>query len=357
MKEPADSTRKQTGMHVTSPLSVAIAGAGKGCCDLLEHLDKDLRGRLKLEILGVSDPDPDAPGLRMARHLGLFTTTRNDELFTLPGLDLVIELTGSREVREQLSRQIPPSISLMDHKAARFLWDLLQVERENIALKAERKNSLAGMRRHTQVVLDSLPYRIMVVNRDLAIETVNRTFLRDHALSEEDVLGRPCYEVRHGLDKPCSEYGMSCYLIQGCEELEEKGFLSNYLEYVDENGENRFDVVTTAPIYGTGGDVVSIVEASRDVSARMKLEREYQRSSIFLENVIQSTVDGIVVVDTKGKVLIFNKGMEQLTGYSAEEIINKGHLSSFYNIDVAKENMRKMRSDRFGPPGSSIRPA
>ena len=62
-------------------------------------------------------------------------------------------------------------------------------------------------------------------------------------------------------------------------------------------------------------------------------------------------MDGIVVVDTKGNVLIFNEGMENLTGYAADEIINRGHLSSFYNIDVAKENMRKMRSDQYGPPG------
>jgi two-component system NtrC family sensor kinase len=67
--------------------------------------------------------------------------------------------------------------------------------------------------------------------------------------------------------------------------------------------------------------------------------------------MIQSTVDGIVVVDIKGNVLIFNKGMEKLTGYAANEIVDWGHLSSFYDIDVAKENMKKMRSDKYGPIG------
>jgi PAS domain S-box-containing protein len=32
-------------------------------------------------------------------------------------------------------------------------------------------------------------------------------------------------------------------------------------------------------------------------------------------------VDGIVVVDTEGHVLIFNEGMERLTGYTAKEIM------------------------------------
>jgi PAS domain S-box-containing protein len=93
------------------------------------------------------------------------------------------------------------------------------------------------------------------------------------------------------------------------------------------------------------------VEASRDVTPRIKLEREVEKSNTFFENVIQSTVDGIVVVDTKGNVLIFNEGMERLTGYNAREIMERGHLASFYNIDVARANMMKMRSDEHGPVG------
>ena len=34
----------------------------------------------------------------------------------------------------------------------------------------------------------------------------------------------------------------------------------------------------------------------------------------------------------RGNVLIFNEGMERLTGYTAEEIIDTGHLSNFYDI-------------------------
>jgi PAS domain S-box-containing protein len=206
-------------------------------------------------------------------------------------------------------------------------------------------------RGQTQVILDSLPYRIMVVGMDLGIETVNQTFLKDHDLEQEEVLGRHCYEVRYGLDKPCYKYGRTCFMTDRLEEIKEKGLISTYQEYKDEKGETRFDVVTIAPIYDDKGEVVQLLEASRDVTARIRLEREVQKSNTFFEKVIQSTVDGIVVVDTKGNVLIFNDGMESLTGYSAEEIINKGHLSSFYNIDVAKENMRKMRSDQYGPPG------
>jgi PAS domain S-box-containing protein len=339
------------GREAQMPLNAVIVGGGKACYDLLRFLDKDRLSTLNLNIIGVFDINPDASGLRYAQVLNLFATTNVDELFNLEGLNLIIELTGSPPLCEKIYEKKPSGVSVIDHKVARLLWDLIQIETNNTCLAGERQSLTAKSRGQTQVILDSLPYRIMVVGMDLSIETVNRTFLKDQDLEHEEVIGRHCYEVRYGLDKPCYEYGRTCFMTDRLEEIKEKGLVSTYQEYKDEKGETRFDVVTIAPIYDDKGEVVQLLEASRDVTARIRLEREVQKSNTFFEKVIQSTVDGIVVVDRKGNVLIFNEGMENLTGYSADEIINKGHLSSFYNIDVAKENMRKMRSDQFGPPG------
>jgi PAS domain S-box-containing protein len=58
------------------------------------------------------------------------------------------------------------------------------------------------------------------------------------------------------------------------------------------------------------------------------------------------------VVDTKGSILIFNEGAERILGYKAEEVI--GHpevFRKFYNPELAREMMRRMRSNDYGPPG------
>lgn len=199
-----------------------------------------------------------------------------------------------------------------------------------------------------QHILDMLPYRVMVVNKDMTVNKVNRTFLNEKGLEATDIQGRRCHEIRYGLENPCSTYGKTCYLDMV---LKDRRTISTIHEIQKDNGESSFEVVTVSPIFDENGEVVQILETSRDVTQRIRLEREVQRSKTFLENVIESTVHGIVVVDTKGNVLIFNEGMEKLTGYSAEEIIFRGHLSTFYNIDVAKENMRKMRRGEHGPVG------
>ena len=336
------------GKQAEETLNVAIVGGGKACYNLLKILDENRQTRLKMKILGVADVDPDAPGLCYAKGLNLFTTDRIQGLFDLDGLNLIIELTGSAKVKEAVFRTKPSGVSIMDHVSARLLWDLVQIETEKMELEREHQRYAERAKKQTQVILDSLPYRIMVINLDFIVETVNQTFLKEFDFTRDDILGKHCYEARYGLDKPCKEAGNICYLEDRLEQIKEKGSLSTIKEYVDENGETRFDVITLAPIFDEQGKVVQLLEASRDVSERLMLEREMQKSNIFFQNVIQSTVDGIVVVDTKGNVLIFNEGMENLTGYTRKEIMEHGHLASFYNIDVAKENMKKMRSDQHG---------
>jgi len=126
------------GKQAEIPLNAAIVGGGKACYDLLQLLDRDRLSRLKMKILGVSDVDPDAPGLRYAKRSGLLATTRMEELFGLEGLNLVIELTGSPKVRDEIYRQKPADVSVIDHRAIRLIWDLIQIEMERTALERDR---------------------------------------------------------------------------------------------------------------------------------------------------------------------------------------------------------------------------
>lgn len=89
----------------------------------------------------------------------------------------------------------------------------------------------------------------------------------------------------------------------------------------------------------------------RDLTERIEIEQELRKANSFLNNIIQSSVDGIVVVDTKGNVLIFNEGAERILGYSAEEVLGHSRvLCEFYDIHLAREMMRRMRSNQYGPP-------
>ena len=333
------------------PLHAALVGEGKACMDLFETLEAQGVSQVGLKIVAVFPFPPHAPSLKAAKVANLIAFDSIEDLCAFSKLDLIVDLTESSEVAETVLRLKAPSVSYMDTRTAGLLWDLIAANSERARLEEGRDQFQEKIKQETQVLLDSLPYRLMVINLDKTITTVNRPFLREFGFTRKEVIGKPCNDLGPGIGRPCRDGGISCWLDYNLDEIRQKGAISYIKEHENENGETLYDVITVGPIYNEEGDIVQIVQASRDVTERIRLEGEVQKTNTFFQNVIQSTVDGIVVVDTKGNVLIFNEGMEKLTGYSAEEIIETGHLISFYDIDVAKENMRKMRSDQHGPLG------
>ncbi len=269
-KERYTANRIIRGDQASVPLNAAIVGGGKACYNLLNILDKDRLSVLNMKILGVADVDSEAPGLAYAREMGLFTTSDFEELFGLEGLNLLIELTGSTKIREALIRKKPIEISSIDHRGARLLWDLIQIEIEKTELQKERLRAEKKRKDHIQVILDSLPYRIMVVNLDMTIDTVNRTFLQGFGFKRSEVIGEKCHQIRYGKSSPCSETGTACILQHGIEELKRQGLFSTMKEYRDREGKTRFDVITIAPIFDDDGNIVQILETSRDVTGRIK---------------------------------------------------------------------------------------
>jgi PAS domain S-box-containing protein len=81
------------------------------------------------------------------------------------------------------------------------------------------------------------------------------------------------------------------------------------------------------------------------------MERELKEANDFLKNLIESSVDGIIVTNMKGDILLFNKGAENLLGYKSEEVVGKMHIQNIYAPGVAKEVMKKMRSPDYGGVG------
>src|SRR5262249_42851142 len=50
---------------------------------------------------------------------------------------------------------------------------------------------------------------------------------------------------------------------------------------------------------------------------------ETRRARDYLENLIANAGDGIMALDTQGRVIRWNQGMERLTGYQAQEILGR----------------------------------
>ena len=114
---------------------------------------------------------------------------------------------------------------------------------------------------------------------------------------------------------------------------------------VRKNGQ-RFPVLTTVTaIMDPSGQSSGFVEIIRDITVRKNLERQLRETKEFLERIMESSVDGILTTDLKGKLTYVNRAMEEMLGYSRGEILGS-HISNLYvrGIHLAREVMDLLKA-------------
>ena len=160
-----------------SETRVAIIGGGRACHDLLTRIQAS-PNRLGLRVVGVADPDPDSPGMVLARESGIELTVADyREFFACDGVDLVVELTGLSDVRDEVFRSLPSHVHFIDHYASRFFWDFFTLAEESDRQHREAEQRVLDERNRLRNILDSLPYELLVIDKNYTIELANRSFL------------------------------------------------------------------------------------------------------------------------------------------------------------------------------------
>lgn len=101
------------------------------------------------------------------------------------------------------------------------------------------------------------------------------------------------------------------------------------------------------------GTDVTVIISFRDVTATRRMQEELRQTKDFLLNLIESSADAIVAADMEGKIMIFNKVAERITGYVASKAIGNS-VTMLYPPGVAPEIMADLRSTSYGGVGKLL---
>jgi two-component system NtrC family sensor kinase len=320
-----------------TPLKVAIVGGGKGGHEVLRLIAEDPRYKRRVEIIGVADPNNRAPGIILARDLGIPVFTEFAPILEAHP-DLILELTGDSRVREKIIQQKGPKAQIIDHIKARLFWDLLHREEDRLRCKVASEIKLASQRSRFQRIFDHLPDPVLVLRPDYIVEEANLPFLKHFQKEADEVIGRPCYEVYHHLEEPCDRKGMTCPLpsvIENCQ-------TAQVLQCATQpDGTIRYDEITMSPLCPPEVTNKRVIEVIKDVTLPRQLEEALQRSEertrndkAFLETIVNGIVDHMMVIDLDYRIIEVNQALLDMVGLKREEVVGKHCYEVSHHLTV-----------------------
>ena len=125
---------KQRDYPETEPgeVNIALVGGGPGCKSLITFLETHALRHIQVNIVGVADPNENGPGLVYARDKGIYTSKDFRDLFGLEDLHLLIEITGSDDILEEIIKSKPRDLKVMGHLSARLFWEVIELQEEKV---------------------------------------------------------------------------------------------------------------------------------------------------------------------------------------------------------------------------------
>lgn len=314
-------------------LNVALVGGGDLCRQFLRKASLAYNSKeLNARIIAVADPDPESPGIRFARELGL-TTLKDFRDFLHPEFDIdIIAIMTPEEgvldhILERRSKDHSPRV--IAYPVFQLFWKVITVEEEQL----RRRN------KEIETVLNGIQDCILVMTPEREIVEANDAFLNQMRYTREEVIGRKCYEIFQKESAMCSAEYIDCPLS---EVIRNKQPSQQVLTRLDHNGDLRYIEVTLFPMWEKDGKISKFIEISRDITDRKKQEEEI---TFRLEKMVEERARQLDEAHTK---LLHQDKMASLGKLSASVVheINNP-IAGVLNLIILMK--RILREEKISP--------
>lgn len=181
-------------------------------------------------------------------------------------------------------------------------------------------------------IIEFLPDATVVVDRENNVIAWNRAMEDMTGMSKRHVIGKPLSAYSVGFDGEARPSLLALLdasdadLASTYRYIERKSGIicaETYLSCAYE-GRGAFVLSTAAPLFDVQGNRAGAIESIRDITESKKKEEallEYQQQ---LADMINFLPDATLVIDNTGKVIAWNRAMEEMTGVLAVDILGKG---------------------------------
>jgi len=173
----------------------------------------------------------------------------------------------------------------------------------------------------------------LVVDRDMKIQDANSSFLNNNSFQIDDVRGKHCYEVDSHVRGECRVAMEDCPFFTVIKEGAPKSLVRKNF---DDQGRAHYTSIVGAPWRDKKGDVVGMLEITRDITHRVRLEEVLQDTEVRLQRFMDMAPQVTSVKDLSGRYIDVNPSACALFGKREKEILGRTDRELFSPEDAEK---------------------
>jgi PAS domain S-box-containing protein len=199
-----------------------------------------------------------------------------------------------------------------------------------IEFEEDRQNSfhlesqIQDSQRFLQTVFDAIPQRLFWKDKNLRYLGCNKIFALDAGLeSPEQIVGKDDFEL---------SWKESAHLYREDDRtvIETEISRINYEEpQVQDNGNILWLRTSKIPLRDRRGEIIGVFGSYEDISDRKQAQQQIKITKDFLENIINSASDPILVKNAEHRFAFVNNAFCKFIGHSKEELIGKSDYDFF----------------------------
>ena len=293
----------------TSPIGIAV-------------LDSQLR------YVHINHQLADSNGLSPEAHIG--RTPRDVLPEAGPGLEDIMHkvmTSGLAECNFEASAEIPPGSGCITYWNASYhpRFDKqgepcgIIAMVEDISLKKRAELAIRVSNERIRKVLDALFTFVGVLSREGVLLEANRAPLEQAGLELAEVQGKLFWECYWWDHDPLVQSELQQAIARAA-----SGETVRYDVVVRMKNDSRMIIdFMLRPLHDEDGTISNLIASGIDITDRKQNELALQISETYFREVVESTPDGLMMVDQHGIIRLINTRMEQLFGYSRRELVGE----------------------------------
>ena len=172
-----------------------------------------------------------------------------------------------------------------------------------------------GRRRRYETLLEASLNPIQAVDLDGRILYVNPAFERWFGMTASDLHGRLIFE---GIRLPHHKEGTAELWPRISDMLQSGQAWSGEVEIPRADGGVSYSLLIVSPVLNVDGRLMEAIGIHHDVTERRELARKFEESQEKYQNIVESSLDGIVIVQ-EGKLMFVNASSAKIFGYESPD--------------------------------------